>query len=254
MYFKPPLNLAVKVAHFSLAVGRRARSSAAWLSRQASDPFVAEAKRRGLRSRAALKLEEIDRKLRLFRPGMVVVDLGASPGSWSQIAAGLVGARGHIIAADLLPIAPLPLVTALQLDLTAPGAIERICSSVPGRRADVVMNDMAPNTTGQSAVDCARSVALCDIGFAVASAVLCRGGALLSKVFMGGGEVELRARLARSFERVLVLKPQSSRKESREVYIAALGFRPATQPGVDALESASAGAVKRDPREVESLI
>jgi 23S rRNA (uridine2552-2'-O)-methyltransferase len=242
------------VVRLTLAVGRRAGSSAAWLNRQASDPFVAEAKRRGLRSRAALKLEEIDRKLRLFRPGMVVVDLGASPGSWSQIAAGLVGARGRIIAADLLPIAPLPLVTALQMDLTAAGAIERIRLSLPGDlRADVVMNDMAPNTTGQSAVDCARSVALCEIGLDVASAVLCRGGALLSKVFMGGGEVELRARLARCFERVLVLKPQSSRKESREVYIAALGFRPTTPAGVDA-PSQIAGASERDPREVESLI
>jgi 23S rRNA (uridine2552-2'-O)-methyltransferase len=242
--------MGVMVAGFTVAV-RRASSSAAWLKRQSTDPFVAEAKRRGLRSRAALKLEEMDRKLRLFQPGMVVVDLGASPGSWSQVAAGRVGPSGRIVAADVLPIAPLPLVTALLMDLMAPGAIERICSSLPSdRRADVVLNDMAPNTTGQSAVDCARSVALCEIGLDVASAVLCRGGALLSKVFMGGGEVELRARLARSFERVLVLKPQSSRKESREVYIAALGFRPATQEGWGG-KGESVGASECD---VESLI
>jgi 23S rRNA (uridine2552-2'-O)-methyltransferase len=207
-------------------VPRRLRSSAAWLRRQADDPFVAEAKRRGLRSRAALKLEEIDAKLKLLRPGRIVVDLGASPGSWSQVASARVGPTGRVVAADILEIEPLDGVSMLQLDLRSDDATGRIRALLEQRRAHVMLNDMAPNTSGIAVVDHLRSIALCEVGLAIAHAVLLPGGALLSKVFMGGGELELRASLQRSFERVRVIKPRSSRQESRELYIAALGFKP----------------------------
>ncbi|KAG8467123.1 hypothetical protein KFE25_000439 [Diacronema lutheri] len=205
---------------------RRQRSSASWLKRQAADPVVAEARRRGLRSRAALKLEEMDRALALFRPGQVVVDLGASPGSWAQVAAGRIGGAGRIIAADLLPIEPLDGVAVLQMDVAAPDAVGRIVRSLGGGGAHVVLNDMAPNTSGVAAVDHLRSVALCEVGLEIATAVLLPGGTLLSKVFMGGHEQALRASMLLRFDKVRMLKPASSRKESREVYVAALGFKP----------------------------
>lgn len=203
----------------------RQRSSASWLKRQAADPAVAEARRRGLRSRAALKLEEMDRSLKLFQNGMVVVDLGASPGSWSQVAAARVGRRGQVVAADLLPIEPLDGVAVLQMDVSAADAVSRIAEAVGGAGAHIVLNDMAPNTSGVAAADHLRSVGLCEVGLHVAMAVLRPGGSLLQKVFMGGGEIGLRQLLKLHFEHVRTLKPESSRKDSREVYIAATGFK-----------------------------
>mmetsp|Transcript_2166 Transcript_2166/g.5824 ORF Transcript_2166/g.5824 Transcript_2166/m.5824 type:complete len:189 (+) Transcript_2166:92-658(+) len=165
--------------------GRHGGSSKDWLRRQAADPAVIEARKRGLRSRAALKLEEMDRELRLFQPHMTVVDLGASPGSWCQMAVTRIGLGGRVVAADLLPIEPLDCVTVLKMDLTAADAIERIRAALgPGSAADVVLNDMAPNTSGISSLDHWKSIALCEVGLDVALAVLLPGGSLISKVHL----------------------------------------------------------------------
>lgn len=157
---------------------------------------------------------------------MAVVDLGASPGSWSQVAAARIGRRGKIVAADLLSIEPLEGVIALQMDVCAAGATERIRNCLGSMGAHVVLNDMAPNTSGVAAVDHLRSLMLCEVGLDIAKGVLLPGGTLLSKVFMGGQEADFRRNLKLHFGQVCMLKPASSRKESREIYIAGINFLP----------------------------
>ena len=207
--------------------GKRKLSSKLWLERQLNDPYVAQAKRDGYRSRAAYKLIEIDDKHRLLKPGMTVVDLGAAPGGWSQIAAKRVGAaagKGRVIAIDLLEMPEIAGVQFAQLDFHANDAPEKL-TAMMGGRADVVMSDMAANTTGHRKTDQLRIVGLVEIAAAFAAEVLNPGGAFLAKVFQSGADTELLAQLKRDFAVVKHVKPAASRQDSAERYVLATGFR-----------------------------
>ena len=211
------------------AKGRKVGSTR-WLQRQLNDPYVEEAKRRGYRSRAAFKLTEIDDRYHFLKPGMVVLDLGAAPGGWSQIAAERVGSaegKGHVLAVDLSPIEPLPGVEVLTQDVSADDAPAAIHAALKGGRADVVLSDMAAPATGHRSTDHLRVVALVEAALDLAEDVLKPGGTFLAKVFQGGAGGELVAKLKRSFAKVHHVKPKASRKESPEVYVLATGFRGA---------------------------
>jgi 23S rRNA (uridine2552-2'-O)-methyltransferase len=209
--------------------GKRKLSSKLWLERQLNDPYVAQAKRDGFRSRAAYKLMEIDDKHRLLRPGQTVVDLGAAPGGWSQIAAKRVGSadgKGKVVAIDLLEMPEIPGVQFAQLDFHAADAPEKL-RAMMGGRADVVMSDMAANTTGHRKTDQLRIVGLVEIAAAFATEVLNPGGAFLAKVFQSGADTELLTQLKRDFAVVKHVKPAASRQDSSERYVLATGFRGA---------------------------
>lgn len=211
--------------------GNRTPSSRAWLQRQLNDPFVAQAKRDGYRSRATYKLIEIDDKFRLFRPGGRVVDLGAAPGGWSQVAARRVGReadRGRVVAIDLLEIDPIPGVDFAQLDFMDESAPERLTAMLGGR-ADVVLSDMAANATGHRRTDHLKIMGLAEAAAEFARAVLDPGGAFLAKVLKGGTENTLLADLKRDFAQVRHLKPAASRPDSAELYVLATGFRGGTE-------------------------
>jgi 23S rRNA (uridine2552-2'-O)-methyltransferase len=205
----------------------RSLSSKLWLERQLNDPYVARAKHDGLRSRAAFKLIEIDDKHRLLKGGARVVDLGAAPGGWSQVAAKRVGAgqgKGRVVAIDLLEMAPLAGVEFVQLDFLdarAPDAIKALL----GGPADVVLSDMAANATGHRKTDHLRIMALAEAAVEFAREVLAGGGALLCKVLQGGTEATLLAALKRDFAQVKHVKPAASRTGSAELYLLATGFR-----------------------------
>lgn len=206
------------------AKGRRA-SSIRWLERQLNDPYVAEAKRRGLRSRAAFKLIELDRRFHVLKPGARVVDLGAAPGGWTQVAVERVGARGVVVALDAAEMAPVKGATVLTrdfLDTAAPALIK----DALGGPADVVLSDMAPAATGHAATDHLRIMALVEAAAAFAEEVLRPGGVFVAKVLQGGTESQLLAHLKRRFASVRHAKPPASRAESAEVYVVAQGFRP----------------------------
>ncbi|MCB4768035.1 RlmE family RNA methyltransferase [Ancylobacter sp. Lp-2] len=202
-------------------------SSQKWLQRQLNDPYVARAKREGWRSRAAFKLIEIDEKAKLLRPGLRVVDLGAAPGGWSQVAAKAVKAeegRGKVVAIDLLEIDPIAGVDFAQLDFLkdeAPAQLKQML----GGEADLVLSDMAANTTGHRATDHLRIVGLVELAIDFARQVLAPGGGFVAKVFQGGTENELLAELKRNFATVRHVKPQASRADSAELYVVATGFR-----------------------------
>jgi 23S rRNA (uridine2552-2'-O)-methyltransferase len=207
----------------------RSLSSKLWLERQLNDPYVARAKREGLRSRAAYKLEEIDDKQRLLKPGARVVDLGAAPGGWSQLAARRVGAaegRGHVVAIDLLDMTPLTGVDFVHLDFLHPQAPDRI-KAVLGGAADVVLSDMAANATGHRKTDHIKIMALAEAAAEFAREVLAEGGAFVCKVLQGGTEATLLAQLKRDFASVKHVKPAASRADSAELYLLAMGFRKA---------------------------
>ena len=216
--------LAVRVR---TAKGRRLASTR-WLTRQLNDPYVEEAKRRGYRSRAAFKLSEIDDKYHLLRPGMSVVDLGAAPGGWSQVAAQrikVMTGKGTVIAVDVVEMEPIWGVTALKLDLTDPDAAERIDDALNGKKADLVMSDMHAPATGHKQTDHLRIMGLVEAALDVAEDVLAPGGTFLAKVLQGGAGKELVARLNSSFAKVRHVKPKASRTESAEMYVLATGFR-----------------------------
>jgi 23S rRNA (uridine2552-2'-O)-methyltransferase len=211
--------------------GKRKLSSKLWLERQLNDPYVAKAKREGYRSRAAYKLIEIDDKYRILKPGMSVVDLGAAPGGWSQIAAKRVGAadgqgkgKGKVIAVDVLEMPEIAGVTFAQLDFLAEDAPDKLLKMVGGG-ADAVLSDMAANTTGHRKTDQLRILGLVEAAAAFASQVLNPGGTFLAKVFQSGAEAELLAQLKRDFASVRHVKPASSRQDSSERYLLATGFR-----------------------------
>jgi len=214
---------------------QRDLASTLWLERQLNDPYVAEAKRLGYRSRAAFKLIQLDEKYGLLRPGMKIVDLGAAPGGWTQVAvertrAATSGAR--IIALDILPMDATPPATVLHLDFLDPGAPARLMAALDGQ-ADLVMSDMAAPTTGHRATDHIRIIALAEAAYDFAAEVLAAGGTFVAKVFQGGSEKDLLTRLKRDFETVRHAKPPASRAESAEVYVVAQGFRgesPMTPP------------------------
>ena len=207
--------------------GKRKLSSKLWLERQLNDPYVAQARREGLRSRAAYKLIEIDDKYHFLKPGMSVVDLGAAPGGWSQIAAKRVGAadrRGKVVAIDLLEMPEIPGVSFAQLDFLKEDAPDRLLKMMGGR-ADVVLSDMAANTTGHRKTDQLRILGLVEGAAAFASDVLNPGGTFVAKVFQSGADAELLAQLKRDFASVRHVKPASSRQDSSERYVLAMGFR-----------------------------
>ncbi len=205
---------------------KRSLSSQKWLERQLNDPYVARAKREGYRSRAAFKLLEIDEKYHILKPGQRVVDLGAAPGGWSQIAARKVGAKGKVVGIDLLPIDPLPGVEFIQLDFLDESAPGKLIDMLGGP-ADVVMSDMAANTTGHKKTDHLRIMGLAEAAIYFAREILAPGGAFIAKVFQGGTESELLADLKRDFAVVRHVKPAASRADSAELYVMATGFRGA---------------------------
>jgi 23S rRNA (uridine2552-2'-O)-methyltransferase len=206
------------------SAGRRKPSSTAWLSRQLNDPYVAEARRLGYRSRAAFKLIELDDRFRLLRPGARVVDLGCAPGGWTQIAVKRVGARGAVVGIDIAETAPIAGAKILRADIHDPAVAATIQAQLGGS-ADVVLSDMAPSTIGHAATDHLRIVALAEAAFAVASDILKPGGAFAAKVFQGGAEGALLAQLKRAFAEVRHAKPPASRSESAETYVVAKGLR-----------------------------
>lgn len=204
--------------------GKRKLSSKLWLERQLNDPYVVRAKREGLRSRAAYKLIEIDDKHHLLKPGMTVVDLGAAPGGWSEIAARRIGPSGRIIALDILDFKPMTGVEFLKLDFldaAAPGRLKEML----GGKADVVLSDMAANATGHRQTDHLRIMALAEAAAHFAREVMDKGGSFLCKVLQGGTEAALLAELKRDFETVKHVKPPASRADSAELYLLARGFR-----------------------------
>jgi 23S rRNA (uridine2552-2'-O)-methyltransferase len=205
------------------AAGRRL-SSTLWLQRQLNDPYVAAAKREGYRSRAAYKLLELDEKYRLLRRGDVVVDLGAAPGGWSQVAADKVGPSGRVIAIDLSPVEPIPGVETLTMDFLAPEAPD-LLTRMAGGPVDLVMSDMAAPATGHRATDHLKIMALCEAALEFAVGVLKPGGAFVAKVLKGGTENELLALMQRHFRTVRHAKPKASRQDSAEAYVVATGFR-----------------------------
>jgi 23S rRNA (uridine2552-2'-O)-methyltransferase len=209
------------------ARGRRA-SSQRWLERQLNDPYVSRSKREGLRSRAAYKLSEIDDRYSFLRNGARVVDLGAAPGGWSQVAAERVGssdAEPLVVAVDYLEMDPLPGVIFLKADFLDADVPERIRAALGGGKAEIVLTDMAAPTTGHRQTDHLRIVALCQAAADFAVDILAQGGTFLAKVFRGGTENTLLASLKRDFEKVRHVKPPASRDESPELYLLATGFR-----------------------------
>jgi len=202
----------------------RKPSSARWLSRQLNDPYVAEARRLGYRSRAAFKLIELDNRFRLLRPGQRVVDLGCAPGGWTQVAVARVGRYGIVVSVDVTETTPLPGATLLTADIRDPATLAAIGNALGGP-ADVVLSDMAPAATGHAATDHLRIVALTEDALAAASRILKPGGAFVAKVFQGGAEGELLAALKRDFAELRHAKPPASRAESAETYVIATGFR-----------------------------
>ncbi len=202
----------------------RSRSSRAWLERQLNDPYVARAKREGYRSRAAFKLAEIDDKARFLKKGARVIDLGAAPGGWSQVAAKRVGAAGRVVAIDVLPMAPVAGVDFIHLDFLDPSAPRKLKALLNGA-ADVVLSDMAANATGHARTDHLKIMALVEAAAEFAREVLAPGGTFLAKVLQGGTEASLLAALKRDFKRVKHVKPAASRANSSELYLLATGFK-----------------------------
>ena len=203
----------------------RSKSSGRWLREHFDDPYVRQAQALGLRSRAAFKLLEIDDRDHLLRPGLTVVDLGAAPGGWSQVAADRVGPQGRVFALDLLAIEPLPGVTLLQGDFTDQAVLDQLLERLAGRPVDLVLSDMAPNMSGMKAVDQPRAALLAELALDCARQVLRPGGDLLLKMFQGAGFDPLLAELRAAFAKVVVRKPQASRPRSREVYLLARNYR-----------------------------
>lgn len=206
--------------------GKRSLSSKLWLERQLNDPYVARARREGLRSRAAYKLSEIDDKARFLKKGARVLDLGAAPGGWSQVAAKRVGApeQGKVVAIDILEMEPVPGVTFAKLDFLDPVAPEKLREMLGGP-ADVVLSDMAANATGHARTDHLKIMALVELAAEFAREVLAPGGAFLAKVIQGGTESALLAALKRDYKTVKHIKPPASRQDSAELYLLATGFR-----------------------------
>jgi 23S rRNA (uridine2552-2'-O)-methyltransferase len=204
----------------------RSKSSRRWLDRHLNDPYVKRVQIDGYRSRAAYKLLEIQEKDLILKPGMRVVDLGAAPGSWSQIAQRLVGPTGRVVALDILPMEPVRDVVVLEGDFREESVLGQLRTVLGEAPLDVVLSDMAPNITGTSVVDQTRVMYLVELALELARAHLKPGGTLVTKVFQGAGFDDYVRELRASFRQVATRKPKSSRPESREVFLVAKGFRP----------------------------
>jgi 23S rRNA (uridine2552-2'-O)-methyltransferase len=204
----------------------RTESSRRWLQRQLNDPYVAQAQRLGYRSRAAFKLIQLDERFKLLKPGLRIVDLGAAPGGWSQIAAARIGKAGTLVALDIAEMAPLPGITVLTLDFLDPTA-PLLLQDALGGPADLVLSDMAAPATGHPQTDHLRVMNLAEGAYDFAETILAPGGGFVAKVFQGGTEKTLLERLKRRFDQVRHAKPAASRAESAETYVVAQGFRAA---------------------------
>lgn len=203
----------------------RTKSSASWLSRHLSDPYVKQAQKDGYRSRAAYKLIELDQKDRLIRPGMRVLDLGSAPGGWSQVAGRLVGSRGRVLATDILPMDAMPNVDFIQGDFHDEATVQQILHWLGDTRFDLVICDIAPNLTGIDSADQAASIYFLELALDTVRRTLKPGAAFVAKMFQGAGSDQYLKELRTYFSKVSIRKPAASRKESREVYVVARGFR-----------------------------
>lgn len=203
----------------------RSKTSQRWLKEHFDDPYVKMAQKDGYRSRASYKLLELQEKDRLLRPGMTVVDLGAAPGGWSQVASRVLGDKGRLIASDILAMDAIPDVTFIQGDFTEQAVFDQILHAIAGHPVDLVISDMAPNMSGVRSADQPRAMYLCELALDLACRVLRPGGDFLIKVFQGEGFDAYLQGMRDSFERVQMRKPESSRDRSREQYLLARGFR-----------------------------
>ncbi len=204
---------------------KRNKTSKAWLHEHLNDPYVLRAQAEGFRARAAYKLTEIDDRDHLLRPGAVVVDLGAAPGSWCQVAVKRCGPKGKVFALDLLPVESIPGVDVLQGDFTEDSVLAELERRLDGAPVDAVLSDMAPNLSGVASVDQARSIHLCELALDFASQHLKPGGQFVVKVFQGEGFMEFRKAMEAVFASVLVRKPKASRDRSAEVYLLGKGLK-----------------------------
>ncbi len=204
---------------------KRTKSSSRWLHEHATDPYVKRARQEGWRSRAVFKLQQIQRAERLVKPGMLIVDLGAAPGGWSQFAARTLAGRGEVLALDVAPMAAIPGVTFIEGDFRKQETLDRLLAVLQGRKVDLVMSDMAPNLSGIDAVDQPRATYLAELALEFASGVLRPGGDLLLKLFQGSGFQELVQATRRRFATVKLRKPDASRARSAEVYLLARSLR-----------------------------
>ena len=203
----------------------RSKTSRAWMREHINDPYVQKAKAEGYRSRAAYKLMEMDKKDRLLVPGQLLVDLGASPGSWSQVAVAKIGSKGRVLALDLLPMEPMPGVQFIQGDFREQEVLDALRTALGGRKADLVISDLAPNISGIPMSDQARSIYLCELALDFARQCLKPGGSLLVKVFQGAGFAEFLAAMRKAFVKVGSRKPEASRGRSSEMYLLGKGFK-----------------------------
>ena len=203
----------------------RSKSSGSWLRRHVTDPYVKLAQKEGYRSRSAFKLIELNEKDRLFRPGQRVMDLGSAPGGWSQVAAKAVGAKGRVLATDILPMDPIPNVDFIQGDFTSDSVLAQIHEWLKGEKFDLIVSDIAPNLSGIDSADQARSMYFLDLALDTVRTALKPGAAFVAKMFQGQGSDEYVKELRNSFGKVSIRKPKASRPESREVYIVAREFK-----------------------------
>jgi 23S rRNA (uridine2552-2'-O)-methyltransferase len=204
----------------------RSKSSNQWLHRHVNDPYVKQAQRDGYRSRSAYKLIELNDKDKLIRPGMRVLDLGSAPGGWSQVAAKLVGAKGRVLATDILPMDSLAQVDFIQGDFTAQATVDALLGWLAGGRFDLILSDIAPNITGIDSADQASSMYFLELALDTVRQALKPGATFVAKMFQGAGSDDYLKELRKSFAKVLIRKPAASRAQSREVYVVAKGFRP----------------------------
>lgn len=203
----------------------RSKTSDRWLKEHFDDVWVKKSREDGYRSRASYKLIELDNKDRLFRPGQTVVDLGAAPGGWSQVAIERVGDNGVVVASDILEMSPIAGVAFVQGDFTEQSVLDELLDLLGDRRADVVISDMAPNMSGMAAVDIPNAMGLVELALDMAQQVLKPGGVFVAKVFQGEGFDALLAEMRKSFDTVVSRKPDSSRARSREIYQVCKGFK-----------------------------
>ena len=203
----------------------RSKSSGNWLQRHVNDPYVKQAQKDGYRSRASYKLLQLHDKDRLIQPGMLIVDLGSAPGGWSQVAGNLVGARGKVVATDILPMEPVRNVDFILGDFREAAVLEQILACLDNRKPDLILCDLAPNISGIAMADQASSMYLVELALDMARQVLKPHGTFVAKVFQGAGSEDYLKELRRSFDKLMIRKPPASRPKSSEIYAVAKGFK-----------------------------